>query len=102
MAEAHRLSPFAIENAKPRIDVTGKARPVLIPDGNGLYLQCSPGANGTTPKSWIYRYQVGKTQHQVGLGSAASVTLKQARAEGTQIRQGPHRCRSGSPRCPRR
>lgn len=45
------------------------------PDGGGLYLQVS--ATGT--KSWVLRYKVMGKARDMGLGSAAVVTLQEAR-----------------------
>jgi hypothetical protein len=54
----------------------------------GLYLQ----VRSPTSRSWIFRYAFHGTERQVGLGSAASVTLAQARNlrddHRAQIRQG--------------
>lgn len=45
------------------------------PDGGGLYLQVS--ATGT--KSWVLRYKIMGKARDMGLGSAAVVTLQEAR-----------------------
>lgn len=44
-------------------------------DGGGLYLLVGP----TGGKSWVYRYQRSGRRREMGLGSAAVVTLQEAR-----------------------
>lgn len=53
------------------------------PDGQGLYLQVSP----TLSKTWVYRYQKGKTERRHGLGSYPTVTLEVARNAAQLCRQ---------------
>jgi integrase len=52
------------------------------PDGLGLYLQ----VNGNN-RSWIFRYKQHKVQHWMGLGSAATYTLDEARELARKARQ---------------
>lgn len=52
-------------------------------DGAGLYLQVT--ASGA--KTWIYRFQIGGKRRDMGLGSAALVTLAQARERATEARR---------------
>jgi integrase len=55
-----------------------KAKPGMHADGGGLYLRVgASGAKGA--KSWIFRYSVDGKERYLGLGSAASVKLAQAR-----------------------
>src|SRR6516164_799228 len=49
----------------------------------GLYLQVSHSG----AKSWILRYQVNGVSHEMGLGSAAEFTLKEARERARLHRQ---------------
>ena len=52
-------------------------------DGGNLYLQVAPGGS----KSWIFRFtQDGKTR-EMGLGSAATFSLAEARERATQQRK---------------
>jgi integrase len=52
------------------------------PDGLGLYLQ----VNGNN-RSWIFRYKQFGKQHWMGLGSAATYTLDEARELARKARQ---------------
>ena len=45
-------------------------------DGGGLYLQVAKGGG----RSWIFRYQVNGRRREMGLGSAADLSVTQARA----------------------
>jgi integrase len=49
----------------------------------GLYLQVSDSG----AKSWILRYQLNNAGHEMGLGSAADFTLKEARERARAARQ---------------
>lgn len=51
--------------------------------GFGVYLQVS-GDNG---RSWVFRYQQAGRARHIGLGSAAEVTLAQAREKALQYRR---------------
>jgi integrase len=51
-------------------------------DGRGLYLQVSP--NG---RSWVFRYQMNGRQRYMGLGSAADVSLAEAREKALAARK---------------
>jgi integrase len=53
------------------------AKPGRHPDGGGLYLE----VDDKGPRSWIWRYRIGDRRRDMGLGSAASVSLAEARAE---------------------
>jgi hypothetical protein len=52
------LTEARCKAAMPKIWTDGPLKPNLSHDGNGLYLQVSPGANGTVNKSWLYRYSI--------------------------------------------
>lgn len=47
-------------------------------DGDGLYLQVTDGARGTS-KSWLFRYQLHKRTREMGFGSLKDVSLQIAR-----------------------
>ncbi len=49
--------------------------PGVYSDGGGLYLRVKP----TGTKQWTYRYQLNGKRRELGLGSADSVSLAQAR-----------------------
>lgn len=53
------------------------------PDGGGLYLLVGP----TGSKSWIFRYQLRGRRREMGLGSAAVVTLQEARGAALEQRR---------------
>jgi len=52
-------------------------------DGGGLYLQVSPA--GT--KSWVFRFKVASRSRYMGLGSATTVSLSEAREAATECRK---------------
>lgn len=52
-------------------------------DGGGLYLQVT--ASGA--KSWIFRYRLGNRRPEMGLGSAQTLTLQQAREAAASARR---------------
>jgi hypothetical protein len=56
-------------------------------DGRGLYLQCTPGANGSISRSWVYRYRAGDRERWMGLGPLADVTLAEAREKALAARK---------------
>jgi integrase len=51
-------------------------------DGDGLYLQVSKSG----AKSWIYRYQLNGRRREMGLGSLADVSAKDARRRAAEAR----------------
>lgn len=62
--------------------------PGLHSDGGNLYLQVSDGNNGQRRRSWIFRYQLtGRKRRDMGLGSADTVTLKEAREVAREYRK---------------
>ncbi|WP_454890340.1 tyrosine-type recombinase/integrase [Sphingopyxis chilensis] len=69
----HRLSENVVESA---------FRPGRYCDGGGLYLVVQPGGS----KSWICRVQRDGTRRDIGLGSAAVVTLADAREKARDTR----------------
>lgn len=72
--QLHRLSARA---------VTTLSSPGYYPDGGGLYLQV--GTSGA--KSWIYRYKRSGRARDMGLGSAAIISLADARARAVEARR---------------
>lgn len=69
-----RLSPLQVS----RLTVPG-----MYPDGQGLY--CQVGKTGT--KSWLLRYAINKKEHWMGLGSARTFTLAEARLRAAEQRK---------------
>jgi integrase len=51
-------------------------------DGDGLYLQVSKSG----AKSWIYRYQLNGRRREMGLGSLADISAKDARRRAAEAR----------------
>ncbi len=75
MARAEkRLSALAVARA---------TKPGLYPDGLGLYLRVGP--NGA--KSWVFRYRVGDSRRDMGLGPLHTVSLADARAKALECRK---------------
>ena len=57
------------------LTVTRLREPGMYADGGGLFLQVSKGGG----RSWVYRYMIAGRSREVGLGSAATITLAEAR-----------------------
>jgi integrase len=72
MAKINKLSARAVATAR-----LGR-----LGDGGGLYLVVSE----TGARKWIYRFSWNKRVTEMGLGSAGSVTLAQARAKASDAR----------------
>ena len=69
-----------------KLTALGVARlktPGLYGDGGGLWLQVS----GQGGKSWVYRYTLGKKSREMGLGSANTFTLAEARDKALACRK---------------
>src|ERR1700730_7408899 len=62
------------------------ATPGLYPDGGGLYLQVTTGANGSPRKSWLFRFSLHGRARHMGLGSFKYVSLAYARAARDKAR----------------
>src|SRR5438552_2043796 len=56
-------------------------------DGRGLYLQCTPGTDGSICRSWVYRYRAGPRERYMGLGPIADVSLAEAREKAAAARK---------------
>jgi integrase len=70
--EVNRLSVVAMRNAGPG----------MHHDGRGLYLNVAGGS-----KSWLLRYVLNKRTREMGLGSAATITLAEARQKALECRK---------------
>jgi integrase len=83
----HRLSTARVKNAQPAKRRDGTPRARVYADGGGLYLQVTPG-NGSTSKSWIYRYRSSSGKERfMGLGSLDTVSLAEARDRAAGCRR---------------
>ena len=51
----------------------------LHPDGRGLLLQVTQGADGTLRRSWLFRFAANGHERRMGLGSLDDVSLAEAR-----------------------
>jgi integrase len=72
----HKLAPRFVETVKNK---------GMHGDGGGLYLQVGPEGRA---KSWIFRYHVdGCRDRQMGLGSAYTIGLAEAREKARQCRE---------------
>ena len=60
-----------------------KAEPGKHSDGNGLYLVVRPNGG----KQWVLRIQARGRRHDVGLGSAQTVSLAEARGAALDMRR---------------
>jgi integrase len=78
-----KLSAAAVRNAKPALD----RRAELIADGGNLYLQVSRGAGDTVNRSWVFRYEHGGRQRDLGLGPTHTRSLGEAREKARELRQ---------------
>jgi len=70
----HRLSALNVSRLK---------RPGYYPDGAGLYLQVA----GKASKSWIFRFALRARAREMGLGSAADMSLAEARERASDCRK---------------
>jgi integrase len=72
-------------------------KPGLYPDGGGLYLQVTPGADDALRHSWLYRFattdaervanpQLGR-ERRMGLGAYPAVGLAEARQRAAEARR---------------
>lgn len=73
--------------ARPTNKLTASALRFLPPgkygDGAGLwFVKVEPGEHG----KWIYRFEIGKRRREMGLGSSAGISLRQARQEAQRCR----------------
>ena len=63
--------------------VTKATKPGMLADGLGLYLRIGP----TGAKSWVFRYRVGKSRRDMGLGPLHTVSLAEARVKAAECRK---------------
>jgi len=78
----HRLTNRQVASAEPP-----KHRPaIMLNDGNNLYLRVSRSAAGDLNKSWVFRYELDGTRHDLGLGSLNVLNLVEARAKARSLK----------------
>ena len=82
-----KLTAKQVAAAKhPGTKPDAKPRPVTLPDGDGLFLQITPGGS----KSWLLRYTLAGRTREAGLGSFGEapigVTLAAARDKAAELR----------------
>lgn len=82
-----KLTVKQVEAAKhPGTPPGAKPRPVTLPDGEGLFLQITPGGS----KSWLLRYTLAGRTREAGLGSYGEapegLTLAAARDRAAELR----------------
>jgi integrase len=63
--------------------VATERRPGMYADGGGLYLRVADAGS----RGWIYRYQLAGKRREMGLGSAATFSLVEARDRARLARQ---------------
>ncbi len=63
--------------------IGGMNDPGLFADGNSFYLRIDQ----TGSKRWVYIYYRGAKRREMGLGSALTVKLSEARAEAEKARR---------------
>jgi integrase len=73
-----RLSPLTVKRV-----LADPGNPRRLGDGGGLYLQVSPNRS----VAWIYRYRHGGRRRHLGLGSAAIISLAEARLRAAAVRR---------------
>jgi integrase len=83
----HRLSDRTVRTV----------RPGLHPDGGGLYLQVTVGADGTMRRSWLFRFATADVERAInpklgrerrmGLGAYPDISLADARQAATDARK---------------
>ena len=54
---------------------------------SNLYLQTSLGPDGNVRRSWTFRYGLDGVRHELGLGSASTFSLKEARERAKALRK---------------
>jgi integrase len=82
MRKLHLLTELQVRNAKP-----AKGKFVdRLPDGGNLYLQVTRSLSEGFNRNWIFRYEMDGKRHDLGLGPAHTIGLKQARAKAAELR----------------
>lgn len=58
-------------------------KPGMYCDGGGLWLRVS----SPTARSWVFRYMLDRTSHEMGIGKYPEITLAEARARAAEARR---------------
>jgi integrase len=67
--------------------VRGLKRPGKFYDGGGLMLQATPtNTKGVVTKAYLFRFEIDGRERYMGLGSARTVTLAEARTKANEAR----------------
>jgi Arm DNA-binding domain len=83
MADGNRLTARQVVNAKPR-----KGRKAdMFSDGGNLFLQLTTGNDSRICRSWIFKYELDGTRHEMGLGPLRDVSLSEAREKAREGRK---------------
>jgi len=80
------LTDLTIKHAKPKIRPDGTLTTNALFDGDGLYCQVSPGADGTVTKYFVARVYFDGRDRQYGIGPYPEWSLAAARAERDKAR----------------
>ena len=80
------LTDITIKHAKPKSRPDGTLAMNLLFDGDGLYCQVSPGANGAVNKYFVARVYFDGRDRQYGIGAYPEWSLAAARAERDKAR----------------
>src|SRR5215831_9532527 len=84
MRAIKRLTVKQVTNAKPK---EGR-RAIFLADGGNLLLQVSRSVKPDEfNRSWVFRYELGGTRRDLGLGSIHDLNLAEARAKARTLRQ---------------
>jgi integrase len=75
-------------NRLTALRVEKQSKPGLYPDGNGVYLQVTLGADDMPRKSWLFRFRMqGRRERKMGLGAFPDVSLQGARDKASSARK---------------
>jgi Arm DNA-binding domain len=64
-------------------DIATTVKPGRYSDGGNLYFSVRPGGR----RNWVFRFTLGGKVSKMGLGSAATVTLAEARVKASEARR---------------
>jgi integrase len=80
-----RLTAREVSSAKPGADRNA----AMLPDGGNLYLQLTRSEKDREHirRSWVFRYELDGTRHDLGLGPAHTLDLAEARLKARTLRQ---------------
>jgi integrase len=78
-----RLTARQVATAKPKKGCPAR----MFADGGNLFLQVSTGKEGNLRRSWVFKYELDGNRREMGLGSAQTFSLGEAREAAKQYRQ---------------